>query len=241
MKTLILFSMSTILINPSIENKCKFNKSETLVLNYLIRKPKVEITNPPVLIMLHGVGSNESRLFSYANQIPDNYLVISAQAPYQYNHDSYGWFRVNFVNGKPIIDNEQAEKSRIIILQFINQIVEKYNVDAENVNLMGFSQGAIMAFSVALTRPDKVKAIAAFSGRILEATKKNIRKNEKLQELKVFLSHSTNDVVLKFNYAKQSNELLKTNKIEAEFITDNVGHSISQNGLLNFINWLKTK
>jgi phospholipase/carboxylesterase len=233
--------MSTILINPSIENNCKFNKSETLVLNYLVRKPKVETVNPPVLIMLHGVGSNESGLFSYADQIPDKYLVISAQAPYQYSQDSYGWFKVNFVNGKPIIDNEQAEKSRIILLQFINQIVEKHSADADSVYLMGFSQGAIMAFSVALTRPDKVKAIATFSGRVLDATKKGISKSKELQDLKVLLAHSTNDAILKYNYANQSNELLKLNNIETEFITDNVGHSISENGFLIFTNWLKSK
>ncbi len=233
--------MSTNLINPSTMDKCKFNKSETLVLNYLVRKPKVETTNPPVLIMLHGVGSDEKRLFSFAKNIPDEFLVISVQAPYKYGTDCYGWFKVDFVNGKPIIDNEQAEKSRLILLQFINQIVEKYNANANKVTLMGFSQGAIMAFSVALTRPDKVSAIATFSGRILEVTKNNIKKSSNLKELKVFLVHSTNDNVLKYDYAIQSEILLKTNKIKTEFMTDNVGHSISQNGLLLLLNWLINK
>ena len=233
--------MTTTLINPSIENKCKFNKSETLVLNYLIRKPKIKTENPPALIMLHGVGSNESSMFSYANKIPDNYLVISAQAPYQYSQDSYGWYKVDFSTGKPVIDNEQAEKSRIIILQFINQIVEKYNADEKSVYLMGFSQGAIMAFSVGLTRPDKVKAIATFSGRVLEATKRSISKNEKLQELNVFLIHSTNDTILNFKYAKQSKQLLEKYKVETEFIIENIGHSISQNALLKFNEWLNSK
>jgi len=133
-------------VNPSIKNSCKFNKSETLVLNYLIRKPKVKINKPPVLIMLHGVGANEKALFPLTNKIDDKFLIISAQAPYKYSENSYGWYKVDFSTGKPVIDHSQAEKSRIILLQFINQIVEKYNSNADKVYLMGFSQGAIMAF-----------------------------------------------------------------------------------------------
>jgi hypothetical protein len=53
----------------------------SLVLHYLVREPVVKTAETPVLILLHGVGSNEQDLFSLANRLPDDFLVISARAP----------------------------------------------------------------------------------------------------------------------------------------------------------------
>jgi phospholipase/carboxylesterase len=53
-----------------------------LSLNYLIREPKIKLDKNPLLLLLHGYGSNAEDLFSFANELPDEYYVIAAQAPY---------------------------------------------------------------------------------------------------------------------------------------------------------------
>ncbi|WP_246835824.1 hypothetical protein [Leptospira meyeri] len=50
-------------------------------LEYLVRKPKVSIENPPLLLLLHGVGSNEEDLFSLSNYLPESLLVVSVRGP----------------------------------------------------------------------------------------------------------------------------------------------------------------
>jgi predicted esterase len=50
-----------------------------LSLNYLIRA-KDKIRQNPLLLLLHGYGSNAEDLFSFANELPDEYYVIAAQA-----------------------------------------------------------------------------------------------------------------------------------------------------------------
>ena len=52
-----------------------------LSLEYLVRQPKISIQKPPLLILLHGFGSNEQDLFSFADELPDELLIISARAP----------------------------------------------------------------------------------------------------------------------------------------------------------------
>tara|TARA_B100000508_G_scaffold140349_1_gene141081 strand:- start:45 stop:752 length:708 start_codon:yes stop_codon:yes gene_type:complete len=215
--------------------------TDNITLNYLVRQPKVQSDKPPLLIMLHGMGSNEKDLFNFANQMDERFLVISAQAPYRLGENSFGWYEVSFPNGKPQINDVQAEKSSEMLIHFIDQIVEKHKANPEKVYLMGFSQGAIMSFSVGLTRPDKVSGMACFSGRILQKTKENISPNKKLKALDVLLVHSTDDNILNYQYALESQKVLDRNGIKTQFITDEVGHSISQASLGKFKAWLKSK
>ena len=49
----------------------------------------------PLVIMLHGYGSNEDDLFSFANHIPGNYKIISLRAPYSLPFGGYSWYDIN--------------------------------------------------------------------------------------------------------------------------------------------------
>ena len=68
----------------------------TFSLEYFIRQPKTTQTNPPLLIMLHGYGSNEEDLFSFAQELPDELLIISARAPLSLGFGSYAWYTIHF-------------------------------------------------------------------------------------------------------------------------------------------------
>ena len=100
----------------------------TSVLHYLVREPVVKSAHPPVLILLHGVGSNEQDLFSLADRLPDDFLVISARAPIRLGDDSFAWYQVDFSTGKPVFNFEQEEKSRALLIKFIDQIKAKESV-----------------------------------------------------------------------------------------------------------------
>ena len=51
-------------------------------LHYLVQEPKTIKDQNPLLILLHGYGSNEEDLFSFAPELPDDSYVISVRAPY---------------------------------------------------------------------------------------------------------------------------------------------------------------
>ena len=211
----------------------------TAVLQYITRPPKIQTTTNPVIILLHGVGSNEQDLFSFANLLPDNFLVISARAPITLREGSYAWYQVDFSTGKPVYNAAQEEKSRSIMIEFINQIKEKYSIGNNPVYLCGFSQGAIMSYSIALTHPELIKRIAVMSGRLLEEIKPNIASKEKLQVLKIFISHGTNDNTLPVDYARTARSYLKTLGIEPVYKEYQEGHGINRAMLNDLIQWLQ--
>jgi phospholipase/carboxylesterase len=207
-------------------------------LTYLVREPKRKAEKPPLLILLHGVGSNEKDLFSFADHLPDKFLVISARAPLVLGQNSFAWYHVDFSAGQPVYNKEQELNSRKIILDFIDQLKVHHSFDDKQVYLCGFSQGAIMSYSVALTHPKKIKGIAIMSGRLLEEIKPLVVKSPALAHLNVFISHGTSDGTLTVEYARESLSYLKSLNVNPTYKEYNEGHGINNENLSDLINWL---
>jgi phospholipase/carboxylesterase len=232
-KIIILFIMTI----PTV--KFNFAIGDTMLLHYIVRQPKIAVDSPPLLILLHGVGSNEQDLFSMANQLPDNFLIISARAPFKISEGNYMWYEVDFGSGKPVINSEQAEKSRTILIKFISQLKEKHQFNHREIFIGGFSQGAIMSYSVGLTRPDKVKGIIALSGRVLKEIKPIIATKEKLASLKALIIHGTTDNILPINHARESKALLGELDINTTYLELETGHNLTDEGIQFMNQWLK--
>jgi phospholipase/carboxylesterase len=208
-------------------------------LYYIFKEPKIKSANPPVIILMHGVGSNEKDLFSFAPQLPDSFLVISLRAPITIGTDSYAWYHLTFENGKRIGNAIEAEASRLMIIQFINQLKTKHAFNQKRIYLCGFSQGSIMAYSIGLTVPEKTKGIAVMSGRLLEEVKPLIVTKERLKNLKIFVSHGTNDNIIPVNEARASVAYLKTLGITPLFKEYPEAHTISNAMFADMLQWLK--
>ncbi|TGL51248.1 esterase [Leptospira meyeri] len=210
-------------------------------LEYLVRKPKVSIENPPLLLLLHGVGSNEEDLFSLSNYFPESLLVVSVRGPLILGTGSYGWYEVLFTTGQPKINLEQEAESRKLLLQFLEYLKTNYQFDESNVWIGGFSQGAIMSYSIGLLHPEKVKGIIALSGRLLEENKIQVKVSEKVLGKKIFISHGTNDRVLSVEYARSVKGYLESIGLHPRYQEYEEGHSINREMLKNLIQWLEVE
>lgn len=208
-------------------------------LKYLVRKPISTEVRPPVLFLFHGAGSNEYDLFSFASNIPDEWLVISARAPYTISEGHYNWYEVKMVDKKITLNFQQEEKSRWMVLNFIDKIISFYHADSNRVVLAGFSQGANMSSVVSLTAPEKVNGFAIFSGRFIEEIKPLISKSAALESLHCFLAHGNQDYMLPIAYARENQQTLQGLGIPVIFSEDAVAHSISPKQFGEFLVWLK--
>ncbi|MFT3823676.1 MAG: dienelactone hydrolase family protein [Chitinophagaceae bacterium] len=208
-------------------------------LQYLVRKPGIKTAKPPLLILLHGVGSNEQNMFTLSNTLPVNFLVVSARGPLTLGAGSYAWFQVQFTADGPVINETQAENARKEIIRFIDDLKKVEDFDENQVYLLGFSQGGIMSYSVALTAPEKIKGIVVMSGRLLPEVKPLVVPAERLKKLTVFVSHGTQDPVLKFQYAEDAVGYLRSKGLQPDFHQYNEGHTINATMLNDVTNWLQ--
>jgi phospholipase/carboxylesterase len=213
----------------------------TLSLVHLVRQPKVEASTPPLLLLLHGVGSNERDLFGLVPYLDKRFLIISARAPNTLGPGSYAWFEVDFNPQGPVINPEQAEASRKTLITFQDEAVKAYGTDPKQVYLMGFSQGAIMSASVALTRPELVAGAVLMSGRILPEIQPLIASNEELTGLPFLVVHGTADMVLPISHGRASRQLLSSLPVELTYHEYRMGHEVSQESLADVTAWLSAQ
>jgi len=207
-------------------------------LHHLVRQPEIPRDKPPLLILLHGVGSHEYDLFSLAQYLDERFLVLSARAPHTLGPNSYAWFPVEIQPDKFIIDPGKAESSRKAIIQFVAQATEFYNADPDQVYLMGFSQGAIMSASVMLTNPGILAGVVAMSGRILPEIEPIIAPNKELQDFPVLVVHGTRDQVIPIQNGRASNEHLSGLPVDLLYKEYDMGHEISSESLADILEWL---
>lgn len=213
-----------------------------LSLEYKIREPKVILDKNPLLLLLHGYGSNEADLFSFAPELPDEYYIISARAPYDLQYGSYAWYAINFdADQNKFSDNDQARISRDVIAGFIDELVVNYPIDANDVNLVGFSQGSILSYAVALSYPEKINKVVAMSGYInLDIIAEDYLKKD-LSKLKIFASHGTVDQVIPVDWARKTPAILEKLGIAITYKEYPVGHGVAPQNFYDFKNWLVTK
>lgn len=211
----------------------------SLSLEFKIREPKVKLDKNPLLLLLHGYGSNEADLFSFAEELPENYYIISARAPYDMQYGSYAWYAINFdADQNKFSDNDQAKESRDLIAKFIDELVQIYPIDAQNVSLIGFSQGSILSYAVALSYPEKVQKVVAMSGYLnLDIVAEDYLKNN-FNNLKIFASHGTVDQVIPIDWARKTPAILENLGIEVTYKEYPIGHGVAPQNFYDFKNWL---
>jgi phospholipase/carboxylesterase len=213
-------------------------KASTLTLSHLIRPPKRRGSGPPpAIVLLHGVGSHERDLFDLAEYLDSRAFIVSARAPNRLGPDSYAWYPVEFTATGPIIDAEAAEDSRLILLRFIDEVVDVYHVDAHRIFLMGFSQGAIMSLAVALTRPEKVAGVVAMSGRFLAEFQPKIVAD--LHDMPIFMVHGVSDAVIPIGEARAARAYLSRLPVDLTYREYEMGHQVTVESLKDVVAWLK--
>ena len=207
---------------------------------YYISRKSVLSDNAPLLIMCHGYGSDENDLFSFASELPEELFIISLRAPYPMQPYGNTWYAINFdaVQGK-WSDNEQAKESVDAISQFIDYAVNTYPVNPENVTLLGFSQGTILNYAVALNYPKKVKNIVALSGYLNKEILPETIENSDVSHLNFFCSHGSVDQVIPVDWARQTPGFLDALGINHVYKEYPVGHGVAPQNFYDFKDWLK--
>ena len=211
-----------------------------MTLHHLVREPKIKLDKNPLLLLLHGYGSNEEDLFSFASELPEEYYVVSVRAPYELGYGSYAWYAINFdADENKFSDVPQAQQSRDLIANFIDELIANNPIDATNVTLIGFSQGTILSYAIALSYPEKIQRVVAMSGYLnTEMVIPNFE-NKDFSRLKIFASHGTVDQVVPVDWARKAAPALTKLGIEVVYKEYPIGHGVAPQNFYDFKNWLQ--
>ncbi|MCE3260577.1 MAG: phospholipase/Carboxylesterase [Bacteroidetes bacterium] len=218
--------------------------SQTLTVKtdlvYKVNLPSKQLDKPPVLILLHGYGSNESDLFDISKSVDERFLTFSLRAPYAARGQGHSWYALEYPDGKRTHDYQQAKISRNKILAFISEACRTYKADSTQVFIMGFSQGAIMCYDIALSKPEKIKGALPLSGLLMDDSKKIKTDSLKMKKVKFFIAHGSEDNIINFKEGENAAKAVKEKKAVVSFKSYPVAHSISGQELNDIKSWLKS-
>lgn len=207
---------------------------------YKVREPLTKSeTPPPLMLLLHGYGADVNDLFSFADQMPEDFLVVSLQAPMDLGGGQYAWYPLRFEGGRAIADEARAGESIAYIHGFLSYLEGQRSIDKQRIYLMGFSQGTIMSYGLALLHPGEIRGVAGFSGRMLQSIRPQIQADARHKDLRVFVTHGTQDQVISLATGEEAVTYLRSLGVAPLFKTYRAGHTILPEMMRDMLIWLK--
>jgi len=210
-------------------------------LHYVSRPAATPTHRPPLLLMLHGVGGNESGLARFVAELDPRFLVLSVRAPFVNGPGAYRWFDVSFSPQGIGIDPDEAEHSRLAVIQFINDAVMGFGADPRRVYLLGFSQGATLAYGIGLTAPAKLRGIVGIGGRVLPEIAPIAAPATALRHLTLLIQHGTSDPVMPLARAHATRNLFADLGVMLGYREYDAAHEITASMVSDACEFLRTQ
>ncbi|MBA1242394.1 alpha/beta hydrolase [Pseudomonas japonica] len=193
----------------------------------------------PLIIFLHGYGANEEDLFEIHERLFPDFTYLSVRAPMPLGEGRYQWFSKTPDNGPYEGVPAEVQRSLETLRAFVTEAGRKYKVAPRRIYLVGFSQGAMMSYELALQYPDSVGGIAALSGKLTSGMRQRLAPLPGLAQLPVFIGHGTADPILPYAEATQANEALLKVGIKADFHAyPGMTHGVSKTEVDDLAKWL---
>lgn len=209
-----------------------------LVYNY----QKALKPNPksPILVMIHGYGAHENDLYSLKDYLGTEVHYLSLRAPMSLGFGGFAWYPIHFdAVGAKTSDTEMAGQSRDLILRFIEEFKVQEGLESNPVWLLGFSQGAILSYAMALNHPAKFERIMALSGYVLKEILPEQYRLQDLQHLDLFISHGNQDEVIPVQAARSTIAFLEKLKVKHRYQEYPAGHGINPDNLRDLVDWFR--
>ena len=197
----------------------------------------------PTILTLHGRGANALDLLGLAPYIcGGRFLVICPQGPLETpigpESTGYAWYPMS-LGGAPDIAAILASRQKL--QEFLEQCLERYPVDRNKLVLLGFSQGGVIAYSVALAGARRFAALVALSSWLPQELTPHLTLAEAAPPLPILIQHGTQDSMIEIQRARQSVETLRQARVPLDYREYEMGHEIRPRSLNDLSAWLEEK
>jgi phospholipase/carboxylesterase len=197
----------------------------------------------PLILAIHGWGANAHDLLGLAPVIHGGRAIVlcpqgQVAVPVGGGNYGYGWFPLN--PGAPP-DVAAFERGADALRAFVDGAVARYPVDPKKIVPIGFSQGGVMAYDLALRDPGRFAGLAALSSWLPGLLAEDLPKTPEQEGLPVLIVHGTADPMLGIEKARESRELLRPFGVALTYREFDMGHEIRPDALRVILKWLDDK
>ncbi len=197
----------------------------------------------PTIIAFHGWGASAHDLVGLAPIFDGGRsLVLCPQGPLAFQAGpgqvGYGWFPLK---SGASADPAEVRKGVDAVQHFIDEAFAAHPVDLRKVAILGFSQGGVMAYDLALRDPAAYAGLIALSSWLPDPMAESIPANPELANLQTLVIHGSKDPMISIDRARESRDALAKLGVTASYHEYEMGHEINPDALQQLISWLDEK
>ena len=208
------------------------------MLRYELRVPDGASDGAPLLVLLHGRGSDRFDLLELGPHLHPGAIVVTPDAPHPAAPWGYGpgWAWYRYLGGN-VPEPESFEQSHAALAELLAALPERLPVRPGPLVLGGFSQGGTLSIAYALAHPGDVPLVINLSGFLADhptarPTPDNVR------GIRFFWGHGTADPNIPFAMAQEGRAQLAAAGAELEAHDYRMGHSVSAEEARDLRGWL---
>jgi phospholipase/carboxylesterase len=205
------------------------------MLEYRVREGENNASKKPAIILIHGYGSHADDLFSFAPYFAKNLTIIALQAPLALGPNSFAWYPLQIdSSGEITSDVKTAWEAVKLIVNTLDELVEKHQLNPNDISLLGFSQGAILSWAIAYHHSEKIRRIVALSGMVHQSID-----TREAPKFSAYASHGIYDEVIPISQSRNTILPLSKKHKSITYLEFEDGHSVSQKNFTQLLEWLE--
>lgn len=177
---------------------------------------------PRSLLLLHGRTGDENVMWIFTHNLPKNTWIFSPRAPVASTVSGYEWLPPS--EGWPRLPDFEEVAGKLLA-EFLHW-VDSAGAPTDQVDVMGFSQGAAMAYALAALYPRHIQRVVALAG-FLPAEDPAPGRYAALQGKKIYVAHGSKDLTVPVQKAQEAVRILETAGADVDYCESDVGHKLS--------------
>ena len=193
-----------------------------------------------VIVLCHGYGGDGKDISTLAINwqrfLPEAiFLCPNAPEICAVNPQGYQWFDLSSDKEELILEKSLIAEEKLNT--FIDQILNDFQLEPNNLALVGFSQGCMMSIQIALKKKKQISCLIGYSGKVIN--QKHLSNNINSKP-KIFLMHGANDTIVSPTHLLEAKEYLVKHglKIKTKIFKD-CEHRIPVEGVSLGLGFLK--
>ena len=187
-----------------------YNLKTTSIFPLSKTKPK------QIIVLCHGYGGDGKDIsilaMNWQRFLPEAaFLCPDGPEICEINPSGYQWFNLDSEKEEILLEKSLIAEEKLST--YINQVLDDFQLNSQNLALVGFSQGCMISLQTAIKKKEQIKCLIGFSGKIINQNhlSKNINSRPN-----IFLMHGSSDTIVSPTHLLEAKEFLKKNKIKVK-------------------------
>ncbi|MFJ6157640.1 alpha/beta hydrolase [Pseudarthrobacter sp. NPDC092184] len=193
-------------------------------------KPEDQRAGTPLLVMMHGYGTDESRMVRLFEYLPAEFTCAALRAPMDIG-DHYGWFLLDYFLANDFADVIKAANA---VQTWINSVKGQHS----SVSLLGYSQGMAMASTLLRLHPKDYEAVVGLSGFVLQNELLSLTESFDARP-PFFWGRDKADLVINEDAIAYTQEWLQENTLLTARTYPGMGHAMSKTEMVDVSSFLR--